>query len=161
MASGFGLMLQGAQFRNPASKGELFGMMAFDTVLGAGASAGIGQLYGRYPDKWYGKYAPWLAGGIGKILEGILIAFNGPAWVSGAVAAVGQAGVNAVALDLSLDQVRKAKGYALVKVPAGTDVRALRSGSAVPASTAVGALQQAADGRGLAWDHIQELASMH
>ena len=64
-------------------------------------------------------------------------------------------------MEMGLNQARQAMGIAVVKVPAGTDVKKLKSGDAVPASTLLGALGTAPAGRGLAWDHISELAASH
>ena len=167
MASATDLMLQGVQFRTNATPASAIGMMLADTGLGFGGSVALGEIYGRYGhlDGWKGtlaKHSPEILGGVGKIAEGLLTVFVGPGWASGLAGALGQAGVNAVGLELGLNHARKAAGIALVKVPAGTDLSTLKSGAALPAgSTALGALPAAEAGHGLAWDHIQELASMH
>lgn len=161
MPSALELMGQGMITRANYAPAAAMGIVVADSVAGFGASIGIAEVYARYHDKWYGKWAPEITAGVGKLLEGILTLFVGPGWLSGLSGAVGQAGLNLIGAEIGLNHARKAMGIAVVKVPAGTDVKALKSGSAVPASTAVGAIPQAAAGRGLAWDHIQDLASGH
>jgi hypothetical protein len=162
MASALDLMGRGVMNRSNHHPASAIGMMLADTSIGFGASYGLTQVYARYGEtNKAAKHVFEIAGGVGKLVEGLLTVFVGPGWASGLFGALGQAGLNGLAMDLAFTQVRKEKGIALVKVPAGTDVKKLKSGDAVPASTYVGALPPADPGRGLAWDHIQELASMH
>jgi hypothetical protein len=126
-----------------------------DGVAGFGASYALGQVHHRYQDKWAGKHAPRLMAAFGKLGAVALSYFNGghPSMAVGLVDAVGQAGVNAMGLELGLRHARGATGKKAVMV----------STTALPGSktTAVGALGQAAAGRGLSWSQIEEMASGH
>lgn len=126
-------------------------------ALGFGVSYGLGQLYHRKGETWAGKNAPRLMGGIGKGLAAIMqFATNGQAGIlGGLVDTVGQAGVNAMGLELGLRHARKATGKQPVLLAPGAAIPA----GAIP-MTSIGELGQAAPGRGLSWDQINELASM-
>jgi len=125
-----------------------------DGAVGFGASYALGQVHHRYQDKWAGKHAPRLMAAIGKVGAIALSWRNGghPSMAVGVVDAVGQAGLNAMGLELGLRHARGATGKkaVLVSTPA-----------AMPGKTAVGALGQAAPGRGLSWSQIEEMASGH
>lgn len=168
MASALALVGDGIWNRQlaPVTPASALGIMLADTAVGFGGSVALGEVYARYGEgnKWYNKVARWapeILGGVGKLIEGLLLAFVGPGFASGIAGSLGQVGVNAVGLNLGLDHARKAMGIVCVKVPAGTDARKIKRGDAVPAGTAVGALPQAEAGHGLAWDHIQDLAQSH
>lgn len=162
MASALSLLGQGAMWKaGKVNKTVALGTMMASTAVGFGGSVALGEIYARYSDKWYGKYAPEMLGGTGKVLEAILTATIGSGLASGVVGALGQVGINAIGLELGLNHARKAMGIACVKVPAGTDVKKLKKGDKVPESIAVGMLPGAAAGHGLGWDHIQDLASSH
>lgn len=167
MASGFDMVVQGALFRGPRVNPAIaFGTTLTTGAVGFGASAALGKVYGQYGegDKWYNKLAkhsPEILGGVGKLIEGVLLWRLGHGLASGIAGTLGNVGLNAVGLELGLNSARKSLGIACVKVPAGTDVRKLKKGDSVPASTAIGALGSAGAGHGLAWDHIQDLASSH
>lgn len=129
--------------------------LVVDGAVGFGASYAIGQAYHRYSDKWYGKNAPRLAAAIGKLgAVAISMVTGGHAGLAvGVVDAVGQAGINAIGLDMGLRHARKATGKRALLVPAGTDI------NKISGATAIGALGKAQPGRGLSWDAIEELAS--
>jgi hypothetical protein len=147
MASALDLAFYGMRNRSAITPAAGFGMMVADTAVGFGGSVALGELYVRYHDKWYGKYMPEIVGGVGKVLEGILIATQGVGWLSGIAGSLGQVGVNAAGLDLGMEHARKKLGVKVAVTPA-----------AVPAAPKVGALPA---GRGLAWDQVSELAAMH
>jgi hypothetical protein len=124
-----------------------------DGAVGFGASYALGQVHHRYQDKWAGKNAPRIMAAVGKLAAVALSYFNGgrPSMSVGVVDALGQAGLNAVGLEMGLRHARGATGKKAVLVP-----------SAIPGKTAaIGALGQAAPGRGLSWAQIEEMASGH
>jgi len=123
-----------------------------DGAVGFGASYALGHVHHRYQDKWYGKQAPRLMAAVGKLGAVALSYFNNghPSLAVGVVDAVGQAGLNAVGLEMGLRHARGATGKTAVLVPAALP------GSA---TTKIGALGTAAPGRGLSWAQIEEMAS--
>lgn len=129
-----------------------------NTGVGFGASYGLGQLYHRHNDKWYGKQAPRIAGAVGKLgAIALSMASGGNAtWPGGMLDAIGQAGVNAMGLEMGLRHARKATGKKAVLIPA---TAALPAGASE--MTSMGALGKAQPGRGLSWDQIEELAAGH
>lgn len=152
MASAMQLMKHAnVGFAMPGIKGVVAG-----GVAGFGASYAIGQAYHRYSDKWYGKHAARLAAVAGKVGALVSSAMIGPGIVTGTVDAVGQAGINAIGLEMGLRHARAATGKKAVLVPAGTDIKKISGASDI---TSMGALGRAAAGRGLSWDQIEELAS--
>jgi len=154
MASAMHLMKHAdVGFDMPGVTGVLAGGAA-----GFAASYGIGQAYHRYSDKWYGKHAARIAGVVGKVGALVSSAMLGPGVVTGTVDAIGQAGINAIGLEMGLRHARKSTGKKAVLVPAGTDIKKISGASDV---TAMGALGKAGAGRGLSWDQIEELASSH
>lgn len=128
--------------------------VALDAGIGFGASYGLGHIYHRYNDKWAGKQAPRIMAVAGKVgaLAVSLMAGGSQTFFGNALNTVGQAGINAMGLELGLRHARKATGKQAVLVPAG----ALPSGA-----TALGAHQLGAApaGRGLSWAQIEELAA--
>ena len=161
MASALDLVAEGVFHRSNLTPASALGIMLADTAVGFGGSVALGEVYARYGDKKWGKRAPEILAGVGKVAEAALTLFVGPGLASGLAGSLGQVGVNAIGLELGLNHARRDLGIAVVKVPAGTDVKKLKRGDKVPESTAVGALPQAQAGRGLAWDQIETLASMH
>lgn len=161
MASAIEMVGEGILRRSNLTPVAAVGMMVADTAVGFGASVALGEVYVRFHDKPWGKWLPEIVGGAGKLLELAATLVLGPGFTSGIAGAIGQSGVNAIGLELGMDHARKELGMAIVKVPSGTDVRKLKSGDSVPSSTAVGALPAARKGRGLAWDHVDELATSH
>jgi len=134
------------------------GGVVLETAAGAAASYGIGQAFTRYRDKWYGKHAPTLAAGIGKLGAVLLTAFAGRHHVlAGLLNEVGQAGVNAKFLQMGIEHALKSKNQHVAVLPAGADTKGLPAGSEI----VVGDLGSAAAGRGLSFDQIEELATMH
>ncbi len=131
--------------------------LALDTVIGGGASYGIGRLYSQHSDKWYGKNAANLAAGIGKL--GAVAAFfitGGPNFVSGGLNAIGQSGIDAYWLEKGLRHGREKRGVKAAIVPKGMQLPAGASDM-----SSIGALGAAAPGRGLSWDAIEALAAGH
>jgi hypothetical protein len=134
--------------------------VVLDTAVGAGASYGLGQVYARYRDQWYGKHAPTLAAVAGKVGAVALNMFaHGSAahWTSGVLDSIGQAGVNAKFLEMGIGHGMKAVNRHVVVLPQGTDTKKLADGTDV----LVGALPPAAAGRALSFEQIEELAAMH
>jgi len=143
---------------NSAPKG-LAGI-ALDTGTGFAVSYGIGQAYHRYNDKWYGKHAARIAGAGGKLAAIALSMASGghPTFLSTVANSAGQAGVNAIGLEMGLRHARAKTGKKAVLVPSDTDVRRISGASDM---TSIGALGKAQPGRGLTWDQIEELATGH
>jgi hypothetical protein len=128
--------------------------VASEAAVGFAASYGIARVYHQYGDKWYGKHAARLAAGVGL---GGAVAMSmytgGPTFVSGVLHSVGQAGVNALGLDMGLRHARAKTGKRAVLVPTGS---ALPPGASE--MSAIGALGRAGAGTGLSWEQISELA---
>lgn len=129
-----------------------------DTGVGFGASYAIGQVYHRYGDKWAGKNVARITAIGGKLGALLCSALAGghQTFVGNFANSVGQAGVNAIGLDLGLRHARKATGKKAVLVPAGADLKSLPGATDI---TAIGALGNTPSGRGLSWSQIEELAS--
>ena len=124
------------------------------TAAGFGSSVLLGTLYGKYRDKWYGQWMPALFAAGGKALAlGVFLGTKGKALVSTALLNdVGQAGVNALGLDLGVKAGLKWAGQELHVVPKGTRVA---GGHRI-----AGDLPPAQVGRGLADITVDELASL-
>jgi subtilisin family serine protease len=135
------------------SAGPGVGMAVLDTGVGFGASYAIGRAYHQYGDKWYGKHVARIAAAAGKLGAVALSMTVGPGLAAGVANSVGQAGVNAIGLEMGLRHARKKTGKKAVLLPAGA---ALPAGASE--MTSIGALGKAAAGRGLSWDQIAELA---
>ena len=110
-------------------------------------------MYHRYGDKWYGKQAPRIAAVAGKLGAVALSMYSGQSLAVGVVNSVGQAGLNAIGLEMGLRHARAKSGKKAVLI---SSTAALPAGATEMAS--IGALGQAAAGRGLTWDQIEELA---
>lgn len=131
------------------------GGLLLESAVEFGTGYGIGQAYARYPDKWYGKHAPTLAAGIGKLGAGLLATFApGSHIATGMLSSLGASGLAIKGCEMGLASGRKAKNIKTVVVPA---TAALPSGGQ---DTLMGA-GAGGSGRGLTYDQIQELASMH
>jgi len=130
--------------------------VTMDAGIGFGASYGIGHVYHRFSDKWYGKKAPVIAAVVGKVGAMAFSAMGGGRqnFVGSAMNSIGQAGVNALGLEMGLRHARKATKKKAVLI---ADTDALPAGA-----TELGArhhLGAAPAGRGLSWAQIEELAA--
>jgi len=134
------------------------GGLVVDTGIGAGVSYGIGRAYSQHGDKFYGKHAARIAAVGGKLGALVTTYFSGghATFIGGGLNAAGQAGVNAIALEMGLRHGRKASGKKAVLVPVDADIKKLAGASDM---TSIGALGTAAPGRGLSWEQIEELAA--
>ena len=132
------------------------GGLVLDTGIGAGVSYGIGRAYSQHGDKFYGKHAARIAAVGGKLGALVTTYLSGghATFIGGGLNAAGQAGVNAIALEMGLRHGRDASGKRAVLV---------NKNAALPAGasdmTSLGALGAAAPGRGLSWAQIEELAA--
>lgn len=135
--------------------GHGLGAWAAGTAVGFGASVALGTLYGKYREKWYGQWMPAFFAAGGKLAAlGVFMASKGRALVSAAVLNdVGQAGVNALGLDLGVKAGLKWAGEELHVVPAGTKL-------AAGAHRIAGDLPPAQVGRSLAEISVEELANL-
>ena len=125
------------------------------TAVGFGASVALGTLYGKYRDKWYGQWMPAMFAAGGKLAAlGVFIASKGHALVSTAMLNdFGQAGVNALGLDLGVKAGLKWSGQELHVVPHGTKLG--------PGATRIaGDLPPAQAGHGLEQITVEELANL-
>lgn len=132
----------------------LGGLLA-GTAVGFGASVALGTLYGKYRDKWYGQWMPafFAAGGKAAALA-VFFATKGRSHVAQAVLNdFGQAGVNALGLDLGVKAGLKWAGEELHVVPKGT---ALGPNS----HRIAGELPPAQYGRSLEQISVEELANL-
>lgn len=125
------------------------------TVAGFGSSVLLGTLYGKYREKWYGQWMPVFFAVGGKLAAlGVFLGTKGHGLVSTALLNdVGQAGVNALGLDLGVKAGLKWDKKELAVVPAGA---ALPAG----AHRIAGDLPPAQVGRGLRDITVEELANM-
>jgi hypothetical protein len=99
------------------------------TGAGIGAAWGLGAFYATHRDKWYGKYAPWIAAFAGKA-----VAIGGALSGHGNVATVGndigQSAAAVIAAQYGVKWANKRKGVRAVvmseadaaKLPAGSDM---------------------------------------
>ena len=129
--------------------------VAVGTASGFAASVALGGLYGAYRDKWYGKWMPAFFAGGGKLVALLLylvskgrlhflpVAFND----------VGQAGVNALGLNLGVKIGLKAAKKQLVVID---------ESAALPAGgvRVAGELPPADPGRGLEDISVEDLANL-
>ena len=132
--------------------------LVMDAAVGAGASYAIGRAYSQHGDKFYGKHSARIAAVVGKLGAIAASALSGghQTWLGAGMNSVGQAGINAITLEMGLRHGRAATGKKAVLVPA---TAALPAGASE--MTSLGALGKAAPGRGLTWDQIEELAQGH
>lgn len=129
--------------------------VVLDGGIGFVASYGLGHIYHRYNDNWAGKNAPRIMAIAGKVgaLGVSLMAGGTQTFLGNALNTVGQAGINAMGLELGLRHARKATGKKAVlvkedlKLEGATELGARHHLGAAPA------------GRGLSWAQIEELAS--
>lgn len=125
------------------------------TATGFGASVALGTLYGKYRDKWYGQWMPAFFAAGGKLAAlGVFLGTKGRGLVTTAVLNdFGQAGVNALGLDLGVKAGLKWANQELQVVPKGTKLPA--GGHRI-----AGDLPPAQVGRGLADITVEELANL-
>lgn len=137
------------------SYGRGLGALFTGTAVGFGASVALGTLYGKYREKWYGQWMPAFFAAGGKLAAlGLFLATKGRSVVLTAAANdLGQAGVNALGLDLGVKAGLKWAGEELHVVPKGT---ALPKG----AHRIAGDLPPAQPGRGLEEITVEELANI-
>ncbi len=125
------------------------------TVAGFGASVALGTLYGWHRDKWYGQWMPAFFAAGGKLAAlGLFLASKGKLHLPVvAMNDVGQAGVNAIGLDLGVKMGLKiAKKQLIIQ-----DVSAALAAGAVRIA---GDLPPAAPGRSLENISVEDLANL-
>lgn len=128
---------------------------AAGTAAGGAASVALGTLYGRFRDRWWGRWMPafFAAGGKGLALLTFLVSKG--RWVTPAIIAndVGQAGVNALGLNLGVKLgLKLAKKQLVIQ----EETAALAPG----AVRVAGELPPAAAGRSLENLSVEELANL-
>lgn len=135
--------------------GKGIGAMFAGTAVGFGASVALGTLYGKYRDKWYGQWMPAFFAAGGKLAAlGVFLATKGRAMVASTVLNdFGQAGVNALGLDLGVKAGLKWAGQELAVVPKGATLPA-------GAHRIAGDLPPAQPGRSLEEISVEELANL-
>ena len=135
--------------------GKGLGAMFAGTTVGFGASVALGTLYGKYRDKWYGQWAPAIFALAGKVAAlGVFAATKGHSVVVATVLNdFGQAGVNALGLDLGVKAGLKWAGQEL---HVGTAAE-LHSGHG---HRIAGELPPAQPGRSLEEISVEELANL-
>jgi hypothetical protein len=124
-----------------------------ETGIGAGTSYALGRIYHSKQDKWYGRQAPRLAAIAGKAGAVLSAVMGGPQLLTGALDAGGQAGVDAIFLEMGLRHAREKSGKRAVLIDKSA---ALPAGASDMAS--IGALGRAGAGRGMSWDQIEAIA---
>jgi len=125
------------------------------TAVGFGASVALGTLYGKYREKWYGQWMPAIFAVLGKGVALATYALSKGHWHTTAVllSDVGQAGVNALGLDLGVKAGLKWAGQELVVQPKG--------GKLGPGQTKIaGDLPPAQEGRSLDEISVEDLANL-
>jgi hypothetical protein len=145
-------MMEKMQYNTPL-KG-IAGLGA-ETVIGGAASYAIGRAYSQHGDKFWGKKAAHIAGGVGKLGALVVSGLSGghATYLGGALNAVGQAGVDAYFLEKGLRHGRDKMGKKAALLPKNATLPA-----GAEDMTSIGALGAAPTGRGLSWDQIQEIA---
>lgn len=164
MASALSLMKSGVKHMDLGHGMVGVGGVLLDTGVGFATSYGIGQIYHRYGDKSkVAKHLPKIVAAVGKGVAIVmqLVTGGGASVVGGVADAFGQAGVNAMGLELGLRHARGSTGKRAVLVPkdAALPAGATEMQSALGSGTGVGALGEAPAGRGMSWDQIEELAA--
>jgi hypothetical protein len=86
---------------------------ALGTGVGFGASVAIGTLYGKFRNKWYGQWTPALVAILGKAAA-VGLVFGGARTAAVVANDFGQAGLNAIGVDLGVKLGLKMDGKALV-----------------------------------------------
>jgi hypothetical protein len=125
------------------------------TAAGFGASVALGTLYGKYRDHWWGQWMPAFFAAGGKALAVGLFLLGKGRWHIPTVLAndVGQAGVNALGLDLGVKAGCKWAGVELHVVPKGTKLG--------PGEQRIaGELPPGQPGRGLEEIAVEDLANL-
>lgn len=133
------------------------GGVVLDTGIEFGTGVVLGEIYSRYPDKPWAQSAPYAVGGVGKLGAVACTLLGGPEWASAILNRLGGVGVAFTGLHLGLWHGRKASGVKTITVPASTDTSKITGSRPV----ALGELPPAQPGRGMNWDLVQEMATMH
>lgn len=135
--------------------GQGLGALFAGTAVGFGASVALGTLYGKYREKWYGQWMPAFFAAGGKLAALTLFLVSKGKWVVSTAVAndFGQAGVNALGLDLGVKAGLKWDKKELHVVPSGT---ALGPGQ----HRIAGDLPPAQSGRSLEEIAVEDLANM-
>jgi hypothetical protein len=137
------------------SYGKGLGALFAGTAVGFGASVALGTLYGKYRDKWYGQWMPAIFAAGGKLAAVSLYLASKGRWAVATTVAndLGQAGVNALGLDLGVKAGLKWAGEQLVVMP---------HSAALPAGAhrIAGELPPAQMGRSLDEISVEELANL-
>jgi hypothetical protein len=135
--------------------GKGLGALFAGTAVGFGASVALGTLYGKYRDKWYGQWMPAFFAAGGKLAAlGVYMATKGRAQVTTHLLNdLGQAGVNALGLDLGVKAGLKWSGQEL---HVGTHAE-LAAGHG---HRIAGELPPAQHGRGLEEISVEDLANL-
>ncbi len=133
------------------------GLSAFavGTVAGFGSSVALGTLYGHFRDKWYGQWMPAFFAAGGKLAAiGIFLGSKGRSHLPAIIANdIGQAGVNAIGLDLGVKLGLKLAKKQLVVMDESTGLPA--GGVRI-----AGELPPAAYGRSLENISVEDLANL-
>lgn len=145
MASAFSMIKRGDYGHGVGGLAGVFvdGGVAFVTGVG------IGELYHRKGNKWYGKHAPKLVAAVGKAGALLSMAFLGEGIVTGALNAAGNAGLATSGLEVGLKHARSSSGKKAILWP---------KDKALPAGAEDTALGAAPAGKGMTWNQIEELA---
>lgn len=111
------------------------GLLGFGlgTVAGFGTSVGLGNVYARYRDKWYGKYLPYIVAFVGKATAVGIAIGTGNGTAAAVANDVGQAGVNALGLNWGVKMALKSKKLKAVVMDEAEAAK-------LPASSLLGAL---------------------
>lgn len=121
----------------------LGGGLAFATGFG------IGELYHRKGDKWYGKHAPKIVTAVGKAAAIASCVLGGPQLLTGSMNAIGDAAAATLGLEYGLKHARSSSGVKGILWP---------KDKALPPGAKETALGAAPAGKGMTWDQVEELA---
>ena len=135
--------------------GRGLGNAAVGTVSGFAASVALGTLYGKYREHWYGQWMPVLFAVGGKALAlGTFLATKGRVHLPAVILNdVGQAGVNALGLDIG---VKAGLKWAKKQLVVLDDTASLPPG----ATRIAGELPPADPGRSLVDISVEDLANL-
>lgn len=145
MASAFKMIKQGDYSQGI---GGLAGI-AVDGGVAFVTGIGIGELYHRKGNKWYGKHAPKLVAAAGKALALLSMGVLGEGFVTGSLNAAGNTGLAVSGLEVGLRHARSSSGKKAILWP---------KDKALPAGAEDTALGAAPAGKGMTWNQIEELA---
>ena len=133
------------------------GGLLLDNGVAGLTGYGLGQVYHRYQDKWYGKHAPKILAVVGNVgAIAMQIATGGRSHlITGAMASMGQTAFGIYGMEMGLAHARKHTGCKVVMLAKGSEIP---SGAK---EVTIGELPPAKSGKGMSFEDIERMAAMH